>query len=131
MRRPTQAVIGYLNAFWSGDMETARSFVAESFSFAGPFLQVVGKDARSWFGSANEPLAVSSKKNEPALFSSLRFTDVAYLREGRAENIFLIFCAIFQGILFSSMARSGGFCSRAPGSFKLTGGPCRLESPDN
>jgi hypothetical protein len=70
--------------------------------------QVVGNDARSLFGSSNEPLAASSKKNEPAMFSSLRFTNVAYLSEARAENIFLIFCAICPGILFSYMARPGG-----------------------
>jgi hypothetical protein len=40
-----QTVVAYLNAFWSGDLATARRLVVENFSFAGPFLQVEGKEA--------------------------------------------------------------------------------------
>ncbi len=50
MSSARQAVVKYFNAFWSGDMETARSLVAQKFSFAGPFLQVDDKDA--FFASA-------------------------------------------------------------------------------
>ncbi len=42
---PVSVVGQYLGAFYSGDFERARTVVAESFSFQGPFLKVDGKDA--------------------------------------------------------------------------------------
>jgi hypothetical protein len=37
---PASRVVNqYLEAFWSGDFETARRLVADAFSFQGPFLQ--------------------------------------------------------------------------------------------
>jgi hypothetical protein len=34
-----------LEAFWSGDFDTARTLVADAFSFQGPFLQTDDKQA--------------------------------------------------------------------------------------
>jgi predicted SnoaL-like aldol condensation-catalyzing enzyme len=45
MRDPGAVVVGYLDAFTNGDVEAARAFVADDFSFHGPMLQVEGKDA--------------------------------------------------------------------------------------
>ena len=43
MNANTDAVTGYLTAFYTGDFETAAGFIADEFSFRGPFLSVDGK----------------------------------------------------------------------------------------
>jgi hypothetical protein len=42
---PSRVVNQYLEAFWSGDFDTARTLVADAFSFQGPFLQTDDKQA--------------------------------------------------------------------------------------
>ena len=37
-------VNAYLTAFYSGDFETAKGFVADDFDFKGPFIQVTGRE---------------------------------------------------------------------------------------
>jgi len=53
---PAQTVTKYLGAFWSGDVEQARRFVAEDFAFTGPFVQVEGRDA--FFASASRLMPI-------------------------------------------------------------------------
>ena len=48
-----QVVNAYLTAFWSGDFETARSLVVDSFSFRGPLAQA---DDRAAFFQSAAPL---------------------------------------------------------------------------
>jgi SnoaL-like domain len=43
-RTAVDVVNQYLTSFYSGDFETAKSVVADDFSFRGPFLQVDGKE---------------------------------------------------------------------------------------
>lgn len=45
MGHPSRVVNQYLEAFWSGDFDTARTLVADAFSFQGPFLQTDDKQA--------------------------------------------------------------------------------------
>jgi ketosteroid isomerase-like protein len=45
VRSASQVVLDYLTAFYSADFDTARSLVADDFSFRGPFLQIEGGDA--------------------------------------------------------------------------------------
>lgn len=49
-RTATDVVNDYLDAFYSGDHDRASQYVAEQFSFAGPFVTVSGKG--SFFASA-------------------------------------------------------------------------------
>jgi len=50
MSNSSQIATDYLSSFWSGDVKAAHGLIAENFSFAGPFVQVEGKDA--FFNSA-------------------------------------------------------------------------------
>ena len=50
-RSAVETVNEYLNWFYTGDFERARSVVAEDFSFIGPFLKVEGKN--SFFAGAD------------------------------------------------------------------------------
>lgn len=43
--RASQVVMEYLTAFTSGDIDRARTLVADDFSFRGPMLQADGKEA--------------------------------------------------------------------------------------
>ena len=45
MGTSSRVVRDYLSAFTSGDMETARSLLADEFSFRGPILEADGRDA--------------------------------------------------------------------------------------
>lgn len=45
MTQATETVNKYLTAFYGGDFDSAKSVVADAFSFEGPFLTVSGKDA--------------------------------------------------------------------------------------
>lgn len=53
---PAEAVRRYLELFYSGDLKSAGSFLAEEFSFVGPFVQTVGREA---FLASARPLAAA------------------------------------------------------------------------
>jgi len=50
MNNSRTVVLDYLRAFYSADFQTARSLVADNFTFSGPFIHAEGKDA--FFSSA-------------------------------------------------------------------------------
>ena len=56
MSTPAQVFDDYLSAFTSGDMEAAQSLIADDFSFAGPMLQVTGKE--EFFAGASQLLPI-------------------------------------------------------------------------
>lgn len=47
---PTTLVNAYLNAFYSGDFDSARAVVTDEFHFTGPFVEATNREA--YFASA-------------------------------------------------------------------------------
>jgi hypothetical protein len=56
MGHASRVVNQYLEAFWSGDFDTARTLVADAFSFQGPFLQT--DDKRAFFAGSSGLLPI-------------------------------------------------------------------------
>ncbi len=109
MSTPAQVFDDYLSAFTSGDMEAAQSLIADDFSFAGPMLQVTGKE--EFFAGASQLLPIMRgyrmlrqwedgdevcsiyefKIETPAAAGAIVMTEWCKVREGRLASSRLVF----------------------------------------
>ncbi len=109
MSTAAQVFDDYLSAFTSGDMDTARSLIADDFSFAGPMLQVTGKE--EFFAGASQLLPIMQgyrmlrqwedgdevcsiyefKIETPAAAGAIVMTEWCKVREGRLASSRLVF----------------------------------------
>ncbi len=109
MSTAAQVFDDYLSAFTSGDMDTARSLIADDFSFAGPMLQVTGKE--EFFAGASQLLPIMRgyrmlrqwedgdevcsiyefKVETPAAAGAIVMTEWCKVREGQLASSRLVF----------------------------------------
>ena len=115
MPTPTQTATAYLNAFEQGDFETARSLLADEFSFNGPMMQFEGADqflgaikemsfggefVERWFLETGDTVVMQFRFNlESPAPASVPMCEVLEIADGRVASSRLYFdTALFPGM---------------------------------
>lgn len=126
MSTPAQIFTDYLTAFTSGDLDTARSLVADDFTFDGPMMQVSGKEA--FFAGAGQLAPVvrgfkmlrqfedgdevcsiyEFRVGSPATPGSVVMSEWCTVRNGRLASARLVFDTAAFGKLMPAPAEAQG-----------------------
>lgn len=113
-----RVVVDYLDAFASGDFEAARRLVTDDFSFAGPMVQVQGKEdffaasaqlvpivrgyrmLRQWEEGEEVCSVYEFNMETPAATGSVLMAEWNRVRDGQVASSRLIFdTAAFQALM--------------------------------